>query len=131
MTIMFFNEPPSLVSLVSTTSLTCSAKVTEGLLWYDHDMQPHPQLVTTWTISPDQLTYAFTLRQGVKWHDGHDFTSTDVAASIAILRKFHPRGPETFAHVTEVQTIHLPIPPTRSVASWRAISGTMRGRWSV
>jgi peptide/nickel transport system substrate-binding protein len=104
MTIMFFNEPPSLVSLVSTTSLTCSAKVTEGLLWYDHDMQPHPQLATAWTISPDQLTYTFTLRQGVKWHDGHDFTSADVAASIAILRKFHPRGRGTFAHVAEVQT---------------------------
>jgi peptide/nickel transport system substrate-binding protein len=56
MTIMFFAEPPSLVSLVSTSSLTCSAKVTEGLLWYDHAMRPHPQLAIAWTISPDQLT---------------------------------------------------------------------------
>lgn len=104
MTIMFFSEPPTLVSLVNTNSLTCSAKVTEGLLWYDHDMQAHPQLATAWTISPDQLTYTFTLRQGVKWHDGHDFTSADVAASIAILKKLHPRGRGTFAHVAEVQT---------------------------
>ncbi|HEY0184787.1 MAG TPA: ABC transporter substrate-binding protein [Rhodopila sp.] len=104
MTIMFFTEPPSLVSLVSTNSLTCSAKVTEGLLWYDHDMQPHPQLATAWTISPDQLTYTFTLRQGVKWHDGHDFTSADVAASLAILKTQHPRGRGTFAHVKQVLT---------------------------
>jgi peptide/nickel transport system substrate-binding protein len=104
MTIMFFAEPPSLVSLVSTNSLTCSAKVTEGPLWYDHTMQLHPQLATVWTISPEELTYTFTLRQGVKWHDGHGFTSADVAASIVILRKLHPRGRGTFAHVTEVRT---------------------------
>src|SRR5450432_1985688 len=77
MTIMFLAEPPSLVSLVSTSSLTCTAKVTEGLLWYDHAMQPHPQLATAWTISPDGLTYTFTLRQGVRWHDGQAFTSAD------------------------------------------------------
>jgi peptide/nickel transport system substrate-binding protein len=104
MTIMFFTEPPSLVSLVSTNSLTCSAKVTEGLLWYDHEMRPQPQLATSWTISPDQLTYTFILRQGVKWHDGQAFTSADVAASIAILKQSHPRGRSTFLHVDEVQT---------------------------
>ncbi len=104
MTIMFMNEPPMLLSLVNTSSLTCSAKVTEGLLWYDHAMRPHPQLATTWNVSPDQKTYTFDLRQGVKWHDGQDFTSADVAASLAILKKFHPRGRSTFAHLAEVQT---------------------------
>jgi peptide/nickel transport system substrate-binding protein len=101
MTIMFAVEPPMLVSLINTSSLTCTAKVTEGLLWYDHQLQPHPQLATAWTISPDQKTYTFTLRQGVKWHDGEDFTSADVAASLAILKKSHPRGRSTFAHLAE------------------------------
>jgi peptide/nickel transport system substrate-binding protein len=104
MTIMFYSEPPSMVSLVSTNSLTVSAKVTEGLLWYDHEVKPHPQLATAWTISPDQKTYTFTLRQGVKWHDGQDFTSADVKASLAILKQWHPRGRSTFAHLQEVQT---------------------------
>jgi peptide/nickel transport system substrate-binding protein len=103
-TIMFAVEPPALVSLINTSSLTCSAKVTEGLLWYDHDLKPHPQLATAWTISPDQKTYTFNLRQGVKWHDGQPFTSADVAASLAILKKSHPRGRSTFAHLAEVQT---------------------------
>ena len=104
MTIMFYPEPPSLVSLVSSNSLTVSAKVTEGLIWYDNDMNPHPQLATAWTISPDGLTYTFTLRQGVKWHDGQDFTSADVAASLAIVKKSHPRGRSTFAHLAAVDT---------------------------
>jgi len=104
MTIMFMAEPPMLLSLVNTSSLTCSAKVTEGLLWYDHAMQPHPQLATAWTVAPDQKTYTFSLRQGVRWHDGKDFTSADVAASLAILKNFHPRGRSTFHHLAEVQT---------------------------
>lgn len=104
MTIMFYTEPPSLVSLVSTNSLTVSAKVTEGLIWYDNDMKPYPQLAESWEIAPDGLTYTFALRRGVKWHDGKDFTSADVAHSIAILRRFHPRGRGTFLHVIAVET---------------------------
>jgi peptide/nickel transport system substrate-binding protein len=104
MTIMFYTEPTALVSLVNTNALTVSAKVTEGLLWYDHDMTPRPQLATSWEVAPDGLTYVFKLRQDVKWHDGKDFTAADVAHSLGILKKLHPRGRSTFLHVTAVDT---------------------------
>ena len=38
----------------------------------------HPDLATKWEVSPDGLKYTFTLREGVKWHDGKPFTSADV-----------------------------------------------------
>jgi peptide/nickel transport system substrate-binding protein len=104
MTLMFAYEPPSLVSIVSTSSLLCSAKTTEGLLWYDNEMQPRPQLATAWEIAPDGLTCTFTLRRGVKWHDGQPFTSADVKTSLDIMKRLHPRGRATFAHLAEVQT---------------------------
>jgi peptide/nickel transport system substrate-binding protein len=40
----------------------------------------------------------------VRWHDGKDFTSADVATSIALLQQWHPRGRGTFANVIEVRT---------------------------
>lgn len=100
-------EPPSLVSLTSTSVLNVSARVTEGLIEFDTEMNPHPQLATDWTVSDDALTYTFTLRPGVKWHDGTDFTSADVAYSIATLKTAHPRGRTTFAQVESIETPDL------------------------
>lgn len=40
-----------------------------------------PLLATGWQGSADGLSATFTLRQGVKWHDGQPFTSADVAFS--------------------------------------------------
>ena len=40
-----------------------------------------PSLATGWSESPDGLTYDFTLRQGVKFHNGDPFTAEDVKFS--------------------------------------------------
>lgn len=41
-----------------------------------------PGLATAWEIAPDGLTYTFTLRQGVSFHDGQPFNAAAVAANI-------------------------------------------------
>ncbi len=37
-----------------------------------------PALATSWDVADDDKTWTFNLRQGVKWHDGVEFTAEDV-----------------------------------------------------
>lgn len=99
-------EPASFIPLTTTagTNAELGPKVVEGLLTYDDDLNPLPLLATKWEVSEDGLRYTFTLREGVKWHDGEDFTSEDVAFSILTLKEVHPRGRAIFSNVSEVQT---------------------------
>lgn len=53
----------------------------EALISKDADMNVIPLLAESWETSEDGLTWTFHLRQGVKFHDGSDFTAEDVIAS--------------------------------------------------
>ncbi len=97
--------PPTLIALQSPgVERSVTAKVVEGLLAYDFDLTPRPQLATEWQVSDDGLSYHFKLRQGVRFHDGTPFTSADVAASIRIVSQFHSRGRASFANLTDIET---------------------------
>ena len=39
-------------------------------------------LATEWSLSSDGTVYTFNLREGVKFHDGSDFTAEDVVYSM-------------------------------------------------
>src|SRR5258707_6427700 len=56
--------------------------VYDVLLAYDSDFKVQPQMVDKWTISDDKLTYTFTLRDGLKWHDGAPVKAADFVASL-------------------------------------------------
>jgi peptide/nickel transport system substrate-binding protein len=99
-------EPPTLSSFNTSagTAITASSKVLEGLLRYDENLTPQAGLAVAWEVAPDGLSYHFTLRQGVKWHDGQPFTSHDVAFSLDLNKRYHPRGGSTFANLASVET---------------------------
>ncbi|MBI3517629.1 MAG: ABC transporter substrate-binding protein [Proteobacteria bacterium] len=50
----------------------------EGLTRIDRAGGVLPGLAESWTVSPDELTYTFKLRQGVTFHDGTPFDSSIV-----------------------------------------------------
>jgi peptide/nickel transport system substrate-binding protein len=54
----------------------------DTLVWLTPDFKITPDLATKWTTSPDGKTYTFTLRQGVKFHDGTAFDASSVVANI-------------------------------------------------
>src|SRR5205809_3642160 len=54
----------------------------DTLFALDAKLEPKPQMVESWTVSDDKLTWTFKLRDGLKWHDGTPVTSADVVPSI-------------------------------------------------
>lgn len=100
-------EPPFLFTAINTTLQMgmVSSKIHESLLKADHEFKIEPLLAKSWQVSPDGLTYTFSLRPGVKWHDGKEFTSADVRYTVLeLLKKVHPRGRTSFAKVVDVET---------------------------
>ncbi|WP_420111278.1 ABC transporter substrate-binding protein, partial [Pseudactinotalea sp.] len=52
--------------------------VFDTLVQPDESLEMQPALAESWEVSEDQLTWTFTLRQGVTWHDGSAFSADDV-----------------------------------------------------
>lgn len=68
--------------------------VYETLLTQDEHLRPHPLLAVSWR-AVDPLTWEFTLRAGVRFHDGSLLTPGDVAFSI--MRAKAATGIRTYA----------------------------------
>lgn len=75
------NDPDGLDPAITFDSNTIlvTSQILETLVSYGTaDMRPSPGLATGWTASPNGLTWTFTLRPGIKFHDGTDFDATAV-----------------------------------------------------
>jgi peptide/nickel transport system substrate-binding protein len=68
----------------TTANITAyhGALIYDMLFSIDAAFKPQPQMVDTWTVSDDKLTYTFKLRDGLAWHDGTPVTAADCVASI-------------------------------------------------
>src|SRR5881227_3735798 len=53
----------------------------DGLVRPMPGQRMEPSLAESWTKSPDKLVYEFTLRKGLKFHNGDPFTAEDVKFS--------------------------------------------------
>ena len=71
------------VDPVSTTRFAeIAITVYSRLVREDAEGQTVPDLATEWSASPDATVWTFKLRDGVKFHNGNDFTAEDVVFSL-------------------------------------------------
>ena len=66
--------------------LTCNFPAVESLVRADEKGLPAPWLATSWKISPNLKSITFTLRKGVKFHDGTDFNAEAVKYTFDMYR---------------------------------------------
>lgn len=76
------------------------------LVRYDNDLDIVPDLAESWDI-PDNLTYTFHLRKGIKFHDGTEMTSEDV--KFTLERILDPKtGSPAASYLGPVKKIEAP-----------------------
>jgi peptide/nickel transport system substrate-binding protein len=85
--------------------------VYDTLLATDANFKVQPQMAD-WKVSDDKLTYTFTLRDGLKWHDGAPVTAEDCVASLKRWAKNDSMGQKLFEftaslEATDAKTITL------------------------
>src|SRR5215471_5599854 len=66
----------------ATVTSTHSLLIYDTLFGMDRKQQVHPQMIEKFGRDEDGLTWHFTLRDGLGWHDGTPVTAKDCVASI-------------------------------------------------
>ena len=85
--------------------------VYDTLIATDSNFKIQPQMAD-WKVSDDKLTYTFTLRDGLKWHDGTPVTAEDCVASLKRWAKVDGMGQKLMdftasLEATDAKTITL------------------------
>ncbi len=109
----------------------------DGLLKMDKRGTVVGALATAWKLDPDGRGETFTLREGVKWHDGQPFTADDVVFTIAAARDpgtaYVAKGRYTFitaAAALDTHHVHLSYRAGATYAESRLL-GLKSGRRSA
>ncbi len=76
--------------------------VYDTLFAMDDKLQVRPQMVDRWEMSPDKLTWTFTLRDGLAWHDGAPVTAADCVASLKRWGAKDSMGQKLISYVSEL-----------------------------
>ncbi len=79
-----------------------------GLMKFDADGLPAPDLAESWAVSADGLAYTFVLRDGLTWHDGSPVTQQDVLFTIGLLQDANFPGSSDVAKLWQKVVVSSP-----------------------
>jgi peptide/nickel transport system substrate-binding protein len=79
--------------------------VYDTLFGTDEKLQIKPQMVDKYSASRDGLKYSFTLRDGLKWHDGQPVAAEDCVESLKRWGKKDRFGRLLMAHTTKIAPV--------------------------
>lgn len=79
--------------------------VYDTLFGIDAKGQIRPQMLETYSASPDSKVWTFTLRNGLKFHDGQPVTSEDVLASLERWSKRDSLGQQMYAALEKAEAV--------------------------
>lgn len=95
---------PALVTAAASFDLL--PDVYNPLIRFDEKYQPQPELAVKWS-NPDDKTFVFQLRQGVKFHNGREMKAGDVKYSLERIMDPATKSPWS-SQLEPIQSIETP-----------------------
>lgn len=89
-------DPTTGPSAVNPTIQGIYQSVFDQFILQQPDLKPAPGLLTAWGWNEDRTQVWMDVREGVKWHDGSDFTAEDIAWNLARVAKPETGSPMQF-----------------------------------
>lgn len=82
--------------IVDLDGARIAAKLYNGLVGFDENLSPVPDIAESWTMSSDGLTYNFKLKKGVLFFNGREVTASDFVYSFERVLLPKTKSPRTW-----------------------------------
>ncbi len=114
------------LSINDTNTMSILSNIYEPLVRVNNKNEIIPGLAEKWSVSDDGLEYTFTIRKGVKFHNGEDVTLEDVKWSIEAQVASSYTGPyiSCVDHVEIVDDSNIKIVLSYPYAPFLTLCGT-------
>ncbi|ADK15327.1 Oligopeptide-binding protein AppA precursor [Clostridium ljungdahlii DSM 13528] len=101
-------EDEKINSVLTASHAFATDLVFRGLMKFDENDVPKPEIAKSYTISKDKLTYDFILKRGIKFQDGTEVKADDVVFTIKTILndKVNSELKPEFEDVKDIQKVN-------------------------
>ena len=103
--------PPEITSATDPAIAMCAL---ESLLSMNRDLSAEPMLATGWKTAPDRRSITFTLRKGIKFHDGTDWNAEAAKFNLEALKAEKRGGTELWTSIRVIDDYTIQV----NLSSW-------------
>lgn len=101
-----------------------------GLVTINREFKPEGDVAESWDVTEDGLKWTFKIRQGIKFHDGHELTADDVIFSYSLPLNADYTGPyslpfKVIKEINKVDDYTVDFVLTEPYAPFITITATM------
>lgn len=116
LTLALVGRPASIdpLTVSDATGFALDGLIYDGLVRVAPNLEPRPDLASSWRVSADGRTYTFHLDPHARWQNGAQVTSQDVAFSLRAYRD-PANGSEMAPQLTVVRSVRALGPSTVQV----------------
>ena len=107
-TLVYAGEAENTINPVLNSHDELPDIIFSGLLKYDANGKPIPDLAESYDYDENNYKYTFKLRQGVKWHDGEEFNAEDVVYTYKELTEDDTLSASITTNYDDIKNISAP-----------------------